>query len=137
MARCKDPWTCHNLTICTTTFEPIARKGRLVQKFDRDVFKEASGVLLHGNMQRILYVSCNNLVILVGSSDECNYWVLDFFTKLDANNLGSLTLKKNPAIGYETKFSLSDAAFGAVCSWIKTKGDKLKRLIFEEVKYSE
>ena len=71
----------------------------------------------------------------MGSSDDCNDWMLNFFTKLETNDIGSLTLKKNPADGFRSKFSLSDEAFSAICSWIKIKGEKLKRVIFEEVKY--
>ena len=39
--RCKIPWTCHSLTICTATFEPIAREneGRPIEKFDKDIFE--------------------------------------------------------------------------------------------------
>ena len=70
--RCKFPWTCHNLTIWTTSFEPIAREneGRPIEKFDKDIFEQASGVFLSEDLDLHTiapYVPCNDLVIQMGS----------------------------------------------------------------------
>ena len=90
------PWTCHSLTIVTEKPEiEQSLQETEISGFDISAFEQASGIFWNTDLiyQEIkLYVSCNSLVIsIVHEPDED--WIIDFFTRLEPNEIGSLTLQ--------------------------------------------
>ena len=82
------------------------------------------------------YLPCTDLVICFQFQHNIfdqEEWLIDLFTKLETNEVGSLSLVRQ-----ENKypfFTLSEATFSIICDWIKLKGDKLKRVVIKGIKY--
>ena len=64
---------------------------------------------------------------------------MDFFDKLEANEIGSLTLlERSEVLNSNTQpqfYKIRDRAFISICNWIKFKGDKLKRVIIRSMHF--
>ena len=77
------------------------------------------------------YVPCADLVISI-DQHPCESWILDFFTRLESNEIISLTLT-GPRDRPNRLYELGNEVSKAICGWI-TRAEKLRRVIIRQMR---